>query len=125
MKKDNLSKRINQLMWKSISLYISKPVYRPEYNMDKFILKIIVIFSGILTGNASATAYRDFSRYFYTILKRYSRLIKSTISFIYFFDKLITMLSPLKGITGFKGRREGYRRKYVQVSFKSHRNHDS
>ena len=60
VKNEDLSKRISQLMWKSISLNISKPVNRREYTMDKFILKLIVIFSGISTGNASDKDYESF-----------------------------------------------------------------
>ena len=67
VKKDNLSKRISQLMRKSISLYFSKPANRRECTMDKFILKLIVIFSGILTGNASWKSW-DFSRIWPDIL---------------------------------------------------------
>ena len=44
-------------MWKSVYLFISKPVYRREYIMEKYILKLIVIFSGISTGDGSYLAF--------------------------------------------------------------------
>ena len=83
--------------------------------MEKYILKLIVIFSGISTGTIT------FFYFFDKLISRVERTWTSTVSLNLAPQQTatitvrltlpISMLSPLNSITDFDGRRAGYRKK--------------